>query len=344
MSVMNSCALAPAAVPFPVPGRESNYGAFVANSQRFFAEHARFGEKLQTADGLQLQTVSFRHPPSCESRGSVVLVHGLTENIEKYHEIIYDFYHAGYDVHMYDQRGHADSSHETDRDGVRVHERNFDNRVTDLMQFLRERVVPQADGKPVVALGHSMGGMVLARTLALQGENTPITAAVLSSPMLGIKSPMNKRLAEGLARLAGVVGLGDRLVPGQPESKIFHGDRGPREVNSFLHAPAQGPVTFGAAGEFLRVCRQFPAISDRISVPMMIMRSGHDSLVEGEAMSDLAARTGAQIVDFPDSRHEPWNEDDRIHQKWNDKIVGFFEKHTEAEAFPLLQPDRYLRV
>ena len=52
-----------------------------------------------------------------ESRGAIVLVHGLSEFTGKYHEFAWYLLNQGYDVFLYDQRGHGRSAEAGDAVG-----------------------------------------------------------------------------------------------------------------------------------------------------------------------------------------------------------------------------------
>lgn len=68
---------------------------------------------------------------------ALVFVHGFCEFFGKYHELFYDFYHAGYAVFFYEQRGFGKSLREvSDKDAVYVG--NFAEYVEDLKLFTDE--------------------------------------------------------------------------------------------------------------------------------------------------------------------------------------------------------------
>ena len=113
--------------------------------------------------------------------GTVVILHGYTEFYQKYEEMAWYLVNRGYNVLLYDQRGHGYSEREVS-DPALAHIDSFADYVTDLEDLIREFVLPTAPGLPLHLYGHSMGGTVC--LLYLQKHPDIITSAVLSSPMV----------------------------------------------------------------------------------------------------------------------------------------------------------------
>ena len=115
-----------------------------------------------------------------ESRGAVVVAHGLSEFSEKYHEFAWYLLHQGYDVFLYDQRCHGRSCRLTDRQDL-IHVDHFSHYRKDLHRFVCD-VVRTVTDKPLYLYSHSMGGAVAAQYLAEHPET--FQKAVLSAPMI----------------------------------------------------------------------------------------------------------------------------------------------------------------
>ena len=113
------------------------------------------------------------------SRASIVLVHGLSEFTQKYHELTYYLLNQGYNVFLYDQRCHGRSFRLTDRVEM-VHVDRFTDYAKDLDQFIRLVVQPAAE-KPIYLYAHSMGGAV--SLLYLSKCSGTVQKAVLSAPL-----------------------------------------------------------------------------------------------------------------------------------------------------------------
>ncbi len=142
-------------------------------------------------DGKTLYYESFQRP---ESRGAVVVVHGLSEFTQKYHEFAWYLLEQGYDVFLYDQRCHGRSCRLTDRQDM-IHVDRFTDYHKDLERFVRD-VVRKATDLPLYLYGHSMGGAVAVQYLAKHPD--VFCKAVLSAPMI---EPLTGGVSPAVARI-----------------------------------------------------------------------------------------------------------------------------------------------
>lgn len=144
------------------------------------------------------------------SRGAVVIVHGLSEFTQKYYEFAYYLLNQGYDVFVYDQRGHGHSCRLTEQRNL-IHVDKFTDYVTDLDRFVSEVVRPATD-QPLYLYGHSMGGAVVALYLAKYPQ--VFQKAVMSAPMI---EPLTGDISPFVAR----VGLSAYLLFGNKKSRFW---------------------------------------------------------------------------------------------------------------------------
>ena len=115
------------------------------------------------------------------ARGTVVFVHGFTENGFKFSELAYSLLMNGFDAVVYDQRGHGLSwrDEKVRADMSLTHVERFSDYVEDLKrvtEYARSRV-----SEPLMVFSHSMGGAVS----ALYMEKSRFFArAALCAPMI----------------------------------------------------------------------------------------------------------------------------------------------------------------
>ena len=245
-------------------------------------------------------------------RGIVLIVHGLGEHAGRYDPVAARLLDWGFIVRSYDQRGHGRS---TGTPGTLPYDAALLDDLAEIIDETRMHGAPfsttagtleAADAKaqvlPLILLGHSMGGLVAARFVALKIR--PVEALVLSSPALdaGIgtlrkllialmlkvapdKSVNNGLDARYLSRDKSVVEdyLADRLV---------HRKISPR-LARFIDS--SGKLTIEAAAQW--------------TTPTLLMYAGTDRLVRADGSRRFAAAAPAMVIAtcFAAMYHEIFN-------------------------------------
>ena len=148
---------------------------------------------LKTFDGVNLFYEKFV-PENFKS--VVVMVHGFSENTQRYNELIYYFLKQSCAVYIYDQRGHGFSDRLIENKNV-VYVKDFDDYAHDLKNFLDKIVCDENKNliDNLFLFGHSMGGTVITRFMQIyQPKNLKLV--VLSAPMFEIKLKPNQMQAK----------------------------------------------------------------------------------------------------------------------------------------------------
>ena len=128
--------------------------------------------------GLPLFCSVFRAEDPC---GTVLVLHGFTENAYKYSELIYSLVMNRFSVVAYDQRGHGRSGRvEGLSDPSVTHVDRFEDYVEDL-KIVCNTFLPELP-KPWLIFSHSMGGAVAA--LYLEQYPETFSAAAFCAPMI----------------------------------------------------------------------------------------------------------------------------------------------------------------
>ncbi len=129
------------------------------------------------------------------ARGTVVVVHGLSEFTRKFYEFAWYMLNQGFNVFLYDQRGHGRSCRLTPCDEV-LHVDHFSHYQKDLACFVTSVVQKAVDG-PMYLFAHSMGCAAAAQYLA--GHPGVFEKAVFSAPMI---EPLTRGVPTWVARTA----------------------------------------------------------------------------------------------------------------------------------------------
>jgi alpha-beta hydrolase superfamily lysophospholipase len=263
--------------------------------------HATSESTLSTftaSDGDNLAMQDWPLPEGLPPRGVVVLVHGLGEHAGRYDHVARRLNSWGFAVRGYDQYGHGES------DGVRgalaVTERLMDD-LADVVESTRNRF---AQGVPLIVLGHSLGGLVAARLVALGG--VPIDGLVLSSPALdpGL-SRFQKILVAILPRIAPNLTVGNGLDPDflSHDAEVVAAYKADPRVHDRVSARLGRFIAQGGAPVL--------AHAGDWKVPTLLMYAGADKLVDPAGSRAFAAAAPAAVVAahcFEDLFHEIFNE------------------------------------
>lgn len=279
-------------------------------------------------DGVTLRFA--RWPASAGRRvGTVCLLQGRAESIEKYFEVIGDLRRRGLAVATVDWRGQGGSERLLKNPG-RGHVDDFAEYDEDLQAFMREVVLPDCP-PPYFVLGHSIGAIMALR--AAQHGRTRFSRMVLSSPMIDFSDtrlPLPKGTVRTFSGLAAALGLGDLPAPFQHDYLIqnmpFPGNpltsdpvRFHRNVEiSKAQQPAPiGPLTFSWLYALATAIRRLaqPSFGPSIQVPILMIAAGQDHFASVRATEALSGqlRAGAHVV-IPGARHELMMERDALRE------------------------------
>lgn len=284
---------------------------------------------ITTPGGARLRTATFAVPAGAAQRGVCVLLHGQTEFIEKYGEVIGELQARGFCVATFDWRGQGMSSRAL-ADSRKSHIGDFQDYDEDLATFLEQVVAPIGAGAPL-ALAHSMGAHILLRTL--HDRPRAFAAAVLSAPMLAVSTRGYPAwFADGATALMNAIGKSESWVLGMEardplkmrfEDNLVTSDRMrfQRQQDLIAKNPdirLAGP-TWGwlkAAGESMaRVMA--PGYAEAIAAPVLVCGAGKDRIVLTDAERAFAKRLAqGTYVEFEDAEHEILMENDAIRARF----------------------------
>ena len=299
---------------------------------------------LHTSDGARLRVATMpARPESGQSRrGTVVLLNGRCEIIEKYFEVIGELTARGFDVVTMDWRGQGLSSRMLAM-SEKGHIKSFGTYLADLKLFMKHFVRPRHDG-PYIGMAHSMGAVPLLQWLA-EGYDG-FAGAILSSPMTRLfPSPVARQAVRGAAFSAVRMGLGQRLIFGLPEHSMkFEGNNLTHDEarhamfrqlleaapNAAVHAPTYGWVK--AAMDAMDAVNA-PGALNRMPIPVRIIASGDDTTVDWTnaiRLSDEDALIETTVV--RDAFHEVLMEQDRYRDQFWTAFDGFCEETLSPQA------------
>lgn len=293
----------------------------------------RHEERFTTKTGVTLFNVRFE---ADAPRGSVVILHGMSENAEKYRELIYYFLKNDLSVFIYDQRGHGRSTRVAEA-GV-VYVKKFAEYESDLAELLAAygEMLPE----PHYLFSHSMGGAVAA--LHLERDQDFFSRALFCSPMIEMHikgAPMS--LLRTMCKFETLAGNGEKrlrmLSPAAPpEKEQIHGAScaSPARFEAYRAAKIENPrlrgakPSYGWINESLAVTKRILARKkpERIKIPVRIYTAERDHLVKLAPQRAFAARIpDCHIFLVAGAKHELFNERDVISHAFFEEVLSFFE-------------------
>jgi alpha-beta hydrolase superfamily lysophospholipase len=256
--------------------------------------------------------------PEREPRAVVVLAHGASEHGGRYAWTGEQLAGRGYGLYAIDHRGHGRSA------GDRAVIDRMRNAVEDL-HTLVERAQGAHPGRPLVLLGHSMGGAV---ALAYTAEHEDALDALMLSGALAVleaASPVQRvagRVLSAVAPSLGVVAIDSSAV-----------SRDPKVVADYDADPLNyhGKLPARTVAELSRAIDGFPDAVTRFRLPMLVMHGTADRLVPIAGSEMVVDRTGSEDKTFKryeDLFHEILNEPER--QQVLDDIADWLDARFPA--------------
>lgn len=286
-------------------------------------EGARVGY-FRTQDHVRLRYATWPKGQGAQ-RGTICLVQGRTEFIEKYFETIEDFRRRGFAVATFDWRGQGGSERLISNRKLGYVDQ-FEDYWCDLKSFHGEILLPDCP-PPYYLVGHSMGGLV--SLFAGINDRLMFDRVFLSAPMVALdRQPLSMA---GMARVADALsfaGLGrqpaalraepspsETTFPGNPlTSDLVRYMRMVEVVRASPELEITSPTIRWAAaalGAMAEAARDdFPA---RVRVPLLMLAAARDQVVSTGAIERLGLRlrTGRHMV-IAGARHELFMENPAI--------------------------------
>lgn len=296
---------------------------------------------VPAADGVMIR-MAFLRPRDAEPKGTVFVVQGRAEFIEKFGEVFENLIRRGFAVAALDLRGQGGSQRLL-RDARKGHVEDFEDYLLDLDALIAEskhRAMPE----PYGLLAHSTGGTVA--LMALDRGETPFRRAILSSPLVEIAGLPTKTGARWLARALSSLGMSGFYVPTGGRESIFEK---PFENNPLTHDPmryewsrqwlaaepelAIGDPTVGWVDAAFEALARFeaPEFGQSNRTPVLVLTASDDTVVDRHAAAALARRMrGASAIELRGARHEILMEREAIQQQFWAAFDAFMQPGSDS--------------
>jgi len=279
------------------------------------------GGFITTPDGYRLRYACFK-PAGGMSSGTVVVLPGRNECIEKYFETIRDLSARGLGSAIMDWRGQG-ASDRLMRNPMPGHVASFNSYVADLDRFFKEVVLPDCRG-PHFLLAHSTGSLIA--LLAAPSLANKVQRMVLVAPFLGVVgTPLSMKNIHRVVSVLYWMGLRRIYASGgkrKPEAPPFATNKlttDPERYrrNSFIYESHPQLALGGPTVSWVRAACiaadtiRKPSFLQQFRVPTLIVAAGADEVVSTPAIEDYARRLKtASLLTIDGARHEILQEAD----------------------------------
>lgn len=276
-----------------------------------------------------------RYDAGSAAAGTVLIVHGFTENADKFAELIHSLLRNGYSVVAYDQRGHGRSWRDPMLGDVSLtHVDRFEEYVRD-MEIVCDRVLGDMP-RPHLLFCHSMGGAVSA--LYMQAHPNAFDRAAMCAPMIQADFHMPLAAAKMMCRAMALAGKGKVRIAASkpyagPEDYDTSNATGRERFDWYDAVKAANPAfhnngpTYGWTGQAVRATGLIlaPGAVEKIETQVRLYTAALDGTVLPGPQADFAARLkhGERIV-VEGAKHEIYRSNDDVLFPWWHGILAFY--------------------
>ena len=294
---------------------------------------------LQTRDGLRIRA---GHWPALfpKTKGTVLILPGRTEYIEKYDALAAELGSAGWASLAIDWRGQG-RSERLAQDPLLGHVWRFTDYQKDLdavLDWLLHEGEPLGLAPPFMLFAHSMGGLIGLRALY---RDLPLRAAVFSAPMWGIWLPLRHRpMAALLSRSQ--IALRKDLAYAPTAAPISYVAAAAFAGNLLTSDPARWQEMKDQLAQMPEVALGGPSLRwvrealreargllrrPAPQLPALVGLGGREAIVLPKPIrARLADWPKARLDFYPEARHELAHERDEIRSLFIARMLRFIEE------------------
>jgi lysophospholipase len=282
----------------------------------------------RAVDGVRLRTA--RWAPPTATRGTVTLLQGRAEFIEKYYETIAQLLERGFAVATMDWRGQGGSArplkdrHKGHVDDFAIYERDINALVDD--------VLGPSCPQPWYGLCHSMGAAIM--LLVAHAGRCPFDRIALTAPMIAPAGLRHRGAMHFIAEVLDTLGFGGAYAPGG--RRAAHVLEAPFEGNVLTSDPVRyaraaallaadpdlrlGQWTIGwihAAFQLWRSLADADFARQIAGPPTLVVASGADQVVDSGAIERFVGRMRVgRLIVIEGARHEILMERDALRDQF----------------------------
>lgn len=271
----------------------------------------------KAADGISLYYEAW---VPAQPRALILLAHGMWEHMGRYGHVVARLAGEGFAVFAMDHRGHGRSG------GPRGHVDRFDRYLDDFQRLQQMAVSKMGQNLPVIALGHSFGGLLVLRYAI--GHQDTLRGVVASAPalLMAWEPPLWKQfVGKALSNI-----IPTMTLPNELDATML--SRDPNIVNSYKSDPlVHDLISTRAYTEISNAMGSTLGDATKLRIPFLIVHGDDDRLNSLEGSRQFYERstiTDKKLLVMPGVRHELFNEPEPDRSRVLDEIVAWLHAHT----------------
>ncbi len=298
---------------------------------------AAYAVWARTSDDVRLRIAIWPEVTAPTVKGTILILPGRTEFVEKYGLVAADLAARGYTSMAIDWRcqGASDRLLDNPLTGHVVRFEDYQKDVAALLEVAQGTDLP----RPFYLLAHSMGGPIAFRAMA---NGLPVKAAVLTAPMWGIKmAPHLRPIAWGLGWAAQTFGFSHLFTPGTRKAAYvgiepFEGNSltSDPDIYAYMKRQLAAQPQFGLGGpslQWLYASLQELRRQAREPAPpfptLTFLGSDEDVVQPGPIHHRMQNWPQGRLDIIQGGRHEVLMETPAIRAEVFDKIAAHFAAH-----------------
>ena len=254
-----------------------------------------------------------------EPQATLLIHHGHGEHAGRYESLVKGITDLPVDIWSFDARGHGES------DGARGDAAGLAGLVQDLEQII-ELMASRTENRPMMVMGHSMGGAVVGYYATSKTAHPSIQGFVFSAPALDIhrnalieiKLLVGKVLGKAVPQLTLATGLDPSGISSVPD-----------EVERYKADPLiHSKITAQLGVSLVDDAAQVIAGASKITLPTLVYHGDADPIVNIEGTRQFVKGIATDDVtyeEFKDFFHEPHHESLADRQRVFDLITGWIQ-------------------
>lgn len=307
----------------------------------FLDKHIEYGY----INGQNNENIYYEKYKINDPKAYIVISHGFTESLEKYHELIYYFLQERYCVYGIEHRGHGRSGSLANLDKVdksQVNIDSFDYYIEDLKTLIDDVILPDSENSKLLLYAHSMGGGI--GSLFLERYPKYFDAALLNAPMMEIDTgKVPSFLAKIIANIAKSLGKGDKYVVGygpfKKEANINASatscENRYMNYHSFLldnEMYQRGDASYNWLVNAFNATKEIVNNAHKVEIPVMLCQAGKDTYVKPNGQNKFSQKAKNCILKiYKESKHEIYWEQDHIMKPYLDDVFEFYNENVNID-------------